>query len=82
MISSKILSLCKSANWKFIYTLLSECQQPSDCPNRGQNYECTNGMCTCESGFMVKKKDECGGMFLVWLSGSPELSSIFQFFSL
>ena len=41
----------------------SGCLEISDCPNGGQNYDCSTNVCTCKSGFILTG-DVCVGMLL------------------
>ena len=43
------------------HTILSDCAQPSDCPNGGQNYNCTANVCSCTTGHTLDG-DACVGM--------------------
>ena len=44
----------------FIYP--SVCDQASDCPNNGENYQCTDNDCECVHGFGLDG-DYCVGMW-------------------
>ena len=42
----------------------SECEQPTDCPNNGLNYECNGNLCECSDGFALNGEtcDSLGGI--------------------
>ena len=44
-------------------SFFSECQQPTDCPNNGLNYECNGNLCECSDGFALNGEtcDSLGG---------------------
>ena len=50
-------------NCQSFLTFLSECTESSDCPNGGQNYECTAELCSCKPGHALDG-DACVGMLL------------------
>ena len=59
------------------HTILSDCAQPSDCPNEGKNYNCTANVCTCLSGHTLDG-DACVGMCynrLGWLIEASTLEN-------
>ena len=44
---------------------LSECNDVSECPNKGENYVCIFNKCSCDSGFELDGQD-CVGMLPNW----------------
>ena len=44
-----------------IYRYILGCTQYSDCPNKGQNYECIDNFCTCAPGHVLDG-EACVGM--------------------
>ena len=42
----------------------TECEQPTDCPNNGLNYECNGNLCECSDGFALNGEtcDSLGGI--------------------